>query len=206
MARNLSAAIQAALNQPTVRMILACELDTVLYDVTTSSYVQQWIRFTDAPMDVTLAGNVFSGFGQFASISTVDESNSMQASGISIVLNGLDPTTLPDAITGRYQGRNASVFVCFLDASYALTDYYVLGRWPIDVMDVRTGVESSITVKCESLFVDWQRPRTRYFADADHQSRTVVSGNTSSTPNTSDTFFKQFPTFYDKTILWGRTK
>jgi len=104
----------------------------------------------------------FTGVGQFGSVSVINESADLKASGIQCMLSGIPTTHISNALSESYSGRTAKLYIGFLNSSRVLVaDPMVIFAGRIDAMDIQIGKTASVSVSIESKLVDWERARIR---------------------------------------------
>ena len=129
------------------------------------------VRASSADRDFTFDSETYLGLGNFGSVSVIEESAEVKANGVSCTLSGVPSEFIADALNEDYQGRDAKIFLGFLDADYALIDDPLLafhGR--IDTQDIGLGGDAQISVTLESRLIDWERPRVRRYTNEDQQN------------------------------------
>jgi hypothetical protein len=60
---------------------------------------------------ITVSGHTYTGVGQFGTLSAVQEVAGVNATGVTLTLSGVDPTTIADAIDGVNQGNIAQIYL-----------------------------------------------------------------------------------------------
>lgn len=106
--------------------------------------------------NVTLpwGGHDWLGLGQIVDVSSVDESDSLEARNLTFALNIAQPSVLALAIGDvmQYRGRDARLYYCPLDVNFRLVDTPELcWRGYMDTMSVGVeGEEGKIALMCET--------------------------------------------------------
>lgn len=144
---------------------------------------------------LTWGGNTWLGVGKFGAISAVEEGTNVQARGITLTLNGLDPTLLNDVMTDYKQGLPAIIYFGIFDATGALvpnpiTSWAGKTDQPTITVD---GETASISINCENRLVEMNNSVERRYTDQD-QKRDY--------PNDRGCEFVN--SIQDTTIYWGR--
>ena len=116
--RNLTAGQIAALNSDTVRPALFAEIQTA------SGYERAWSGYND----ITWGGRTFNGTGLLGSVSGVQETSEVYASGVTLSLSGVPSAQIALALGDMRQGRSVKIWLGFFDDAHALIDtpYLVL--------------------------------------------------------------------------------
>lgn len=131
------------------------------------------LRLTGLPFDLAASvspdGEVWTSARGWGSFKPIEESADEMA-GIEFTLSGVPPGVVAEALTEKIQGRLVTVMWVVVEPGGALR--YDENAWSgkLDVMRVeRSAGTSVITVTAEHAMLDWSRPRTRYFNDADQK-------------------------------------
>lgn len=120
--------------------------------------------------DVVIGGHVYTGAGPLLNLSATQETTQLQALGITVRLNGMDPSIISLALAELYQGRVITVWVSALDTEsrQVIGAPYMLFRGRMDVMEINeTGESCDITLSCEHMLIDLDKPRLRFYTNAD---------------------------------------
>lgn len=165
MSRGLSTANESAAGARVVRPVLLARL----------AYDSAAVRVASAPFPVSFdwagtGAEIFTGVGDFGGISVIEEGADLQSYGINLQLSGVSQAHLALALGEIYRGRDARVWLGFLDESHALIDDpFVIfrGRMDTQVIDM---AEGTITLSVTSRLQDWDRERIRRLTDEDQQS------------------------------------
>lgn len=160
MSRELTAGVQTALTQPTIRPVTLVKM---LLDTP--------IHVHSAIGDIDFNGDTYLGVGNFGGITPIEESGSVAPTGIKATLTGIPAEYLSLVIGTHYQGVQADVYVGLLDADYALiVDPALAFRGRVDYADIQFGEEAKISLSIENRLVDWNRPRVRRYTHEDQQN------------------------------------
>ena len=136
----------------------------------------------------------FTGVGQFGSVSVINESADLKASGIQCMLTGVPTTHISNALSESYSGRTAKLYIGFLNSSRVLVaDPMVIFAGRIDAMDIQIGKTASVSVSIESKLVDWERSRIRRYTNEDQ--RNLYS---------TDEFCEFVVQTVEKELVWGQ--
>jgi hypothetical protein len=187
MARNITAALEAATTSSRVAPIVLVEL---VFDTVTTRVWSGW-------GDLVWGARTFTGAGTLGSVSPVEEAAELRATGLDLTLSGIPSSVLSLALSENYQGRVATVWLGALDTNtYALiADPYQSFQGRMDVMTVNDGGEAAtITISVESRMIDLERSRERRYDDTDQKM-----------DYPTDRFFEFVPSLQDITIAWGQS-
>jgi len=184
MSRSLTTAASNAASADVVRPVLLIALE----------FSDGIVRYTTSDRDVVYDSNTYTAAGNFASISAVEEGTELESHSIIVGLNGVPAANLSLAVGATYQNRAATVFMGFLDASYALVaDPFVAFKGRMNSMDIQLGETASVQLGIESRLVDWDKPRIRRYTNEDQQN--YFSG---------DKGLEFVNEMVDKDLIWGR--
>ena len=190
MTRTIATANKNETTAEVFRPVLFLFLDLDGGDVTVNSSDQDiaW-DFEGDSSDET-----FTGVGQFGSVSVINESADLKASGIQCMLTGVPTTHISNALSESYSGRTAKLYIGFLNASRVLVaDPMVIFAGRIDAMDIQIGKTASVSVSIESKLVDWERARIRRYTNEDQ--RNLYS---------TDEFCEFVVQTVEKELVWGQ--
>ena len=145
--------------------------------------------------DLTFNGKNYLGVGNLLSISAVDESTDLTATGASIVLSGIQSPLLAIARDEDYQGRPITIYLGALDDTGDLiASPTVLFSRFMDVMTIaEAGETSTISVTAENKLIAFDRSYVRRYTAEDQKI---------DYPN--DMGFEFVAKIADQEIIWGR--
>lgn len=132
-----------------------------------SGALRLWTGYGDISWD----SKTWSGSGNLASISPVEETTDIQAPGVAFKLSGI-PSAILALVDGEdYQGRTCSLWLGFLDSDGdVIADPYEVFRGLMDVMeDVEDGITATVTLRAENALVDLERPVERRYTPEDQK-------------------------------------
>jgi len=190
MTRTIATANKNETTAEVFRPVLFLFLDLDGGDVTVNSSDQDiaW------DFDGDSSNETFTGVGQFGSVSVINESADLKASGIQCMLSGIPTTHISNALSEDYSGRTAKLYIGFLNASRVLVaDPMVIFAGRIDAMDIQIGKTASVSVSIESKLVDWERARIRRYTNEDQ--RNLYS---------TDEFCEFVVQTVEKELVWGQ--
>ena len=161
MARNLTAAMQAALQAPNVRPVWLCKV------VFESGTVYVWSGIGE----LSWSGNTYVGVGRLGGVSPINESTEVRADGVVLTLSGIDPSILALVLGDVRQSKEATLHLALLDDSGAvIADPYEVFGGLVDVPRINEDPrQPSISLQCESRMIGLRRPRIRRYTDEDQQ-------------------------------------
>jgi hypothetical protein len=150
MPRNCTTTVLDALLAPLIRPALFVQ----------ATFANETIYVWSGRGNIEWNGQTWIGTGSLLNISTVEESSTVEAKGISISLSGIDNTLLQECMSEFQVSLPVYVYFGLFDANNNLLPNPILsfaGRTdqPTVDMDVQT---STITIACESLLLDMNVP------------------------------------------------
>ena len=184
MTRDIDIITQNAAAADSIRPVLFVELN----------FVSGAVRFHSALGPSTWGGNTYTGTGRLGSVSQVEEDSDLSRTPITLTLSGIPTDVLSILQSEHYQGRRATLYLGYLDASRQLVaDPIILYRGRMDTASVEQGETLMLSMTIESRFAAWDRPLERRYNNADQQSRYP-----------GDTGLQYVEQAVDKEIVWGR--
>lgn len=181
--RDMTSAMQAALEAENLRLVLFVEL----------AFGSGTVYLNSLDFDLAWNTHTWLGAGRVGKVSAVEESEAVQAYGVALTLTGVDASFLSIALSEDYQGRGVRIWVAALDDSYAVTADPILAyRGRMDNMKIVAGREATITLQCEGRLADFDRARVRRYNSEDQQ---IVYP--------TDKFFDFVPQMVSKELFWG---
>jgi hypothetical protein len=165
MSRNLSTANEAATLGDVAHIAIFAELDF------SGGAVQVWT----GTGNITTLGRTFTGLGDLAGISTVEETGEVAPTNLSLELSGVPSAMISRVLSENIRGRRVRLWLGFFTEGTlaTLVDTPIplwVGRMDPPVIK-DNGSTATITVNCESRLVDLRRPRTRRYTHEEQQRR-----------------------------------
>lgn len=116
-------------------------------------------------------GPTYLGVGAFGKISTISETQDVQANSVQLSLSGVPTDMLGEAISYCRQGQKVVISIGFLDASGAvIADPIALYVGHMDTVTVDDSPETcEISITAESRLADLKRARVQRYTDDDQQ-------------------------------------
>lgn len=181
--RNLSTAMKAAITANVVYPALLADLTFI----TGTVYVWSGIG------DLIYNGHTYQGVGSLGEVGTITEGTSVEASGTTISLFGVDPTLYADSIADIRTGLPALIrFGCFNSAG-ALVDTMILFSGLMDQPTVTENADSlDISIALESKLTNLQRANRRLWTSCEQRK-----------DYPQDMGFTFVEELQDKAIIWG---
>lgn len=152
MSRGMTTAADNAASAPLVRPAIFVFID----------FLGGAVRLHSGEGDCSWGGNTYNGVGRLGGISNISESKTIAAHGITLRL-AAPSAYVSLSLNEKYRWRPARIWLGFYDTSTGalIADPVQVFGGRISVMDIdRTNPEvTTISVDCESRFIDFSRPR-----------------------------------------------
>lgn len=162
MSRDLDPALVTEVTAAALRPVLLTEC---LFDSGT-------VRFWNGLGNLTALGDVFTGAANLLAISDYDETQRLEAQGLTLTLSGISSSILAIALAEPYQGRQCKVYIGALNAAGALvSDPYQIFSGFMDVMEItESGDTCTIAVKAENKLLLLSRTKERRYTAEDQKA------------------------------------
>jgi hypothetical protein len=121
---------------------------------------------------VTWNGSTWVGTGELLSISSIEETKSIESTQVTITLSGVPSALVAVAYGDFSQGRTARVYLGMMNvaAGTIIADPIQIFGGRLDtISDQDDGESATLTVSAESNLADLDRLRVRFFTDQDQQ-------------------------------------
>ena len=189
MARNITTAFKNATLAEVVVPFFATKLEF------NTGTLYLWNGYGDISLTAGGSTNTYTGLGDAAGISPIDEQSAVQASGANLVLNGVKSSLISTALSAQYTNRNGTIFLGLFDTSKSvISDVYTLFVGKMDVMIIRENSDTStIELKLENRLVALERAIERRYTEEDQKNLF-----------TGDKGFDFIPDLQDKQLVWGK--
>lgn len=138
------------------------------------------LEFDDGPVclhtqlgTLSFGGDEYTGAGDIGAISTMEEDSELSRSTLTLSLSGLPGDIISVVLNEQYQGRNATVFLGYLnpDTMQLVDTPLIVYRGRMDTASTEQGETLSVGLSVESRFAAWDRPLVRRYNNADQQAR-----------------------------------
>jgi hypothetical protein len=185
VSRALSAVMLAAIAANTIKPVLIVKIGT------TGADVNLWTGVGD----LTHLGETYGGVGNLGGVSPVQETQNLEAVGMSFTLTGLNPALVSMILGSMRYGRPAKMWLGLIDI-----DTNLLVDAPMkmfvgltDVPSMEDGPEvSTISITAENRLADLERPRARRYTTEDQKLT-----------DPTDLGFEYVPYLQDAVFPWG---
>lgn len=185
MARELTAAMLTAIAAGNIRPVMIAKIGT------TGSDINLWTGIGD----LTHLGETYSGVGSLGGVSPIQETQNLEAGGMSFTLTGIDPAMVSAILGNMRYGRPAKLWLGLIDVTTNLLVDAAMQMFfgLTDVPSMEEGPETStISITAENRLADLERPRSRRYT-AEDQKLT----------DPDDLGFDFVPYLQDATLPWG---
>tara|TARA_R110001632_G_scaffold57993_1_gene141556 strand:- start:5151 stop:5747 length:597 start_codon:yes stop_codon:yes gene_type:complete len=145
--------------------------------------------------DLSYSSVTYTGVGELLSISEIQETAELKASGINVSITGLKPSFIYTAKHTDYQGRLLEVMLGAFDSSGDLiVDPVVIFSGFMDTMIIyESGETSTISVSVENKLIAFERAKVRRYTAEDQKI-----------DYPTDKGFEFVAATSQKEIVWGR--
>lgn len=155
------------------------------------------LRITTTYSNLVIDNESYIGTGDIINISPITETSDTRATGVEIILNGLDTAILSAGLTEDTQGMVVEIYFGVLDTvdnadAIVDTPYQIFSGF-IDAMILKeNGESSSLTFTIENKLVTLEKAIDRRYTDQDQKN--LFAG---------DRGLEFVASLQDKTISWG---
>lgn len=197
MSRNLSSAMESAVEADLVRPIVLVQLlfDDVYDDETPPNLIHTQLYLWNGIGNLVVGGITYVGAGTLLSIGEIAESSELQANGVTATLSGITDPLLAKARDVDYQGRELKVMLGAMDASNGVISSPVtVFSGFMDTMVINDSAETAtIQITVENRLIEFERTRIRRYTAEDQKI---------DYPN--DKGLEFVAEMAEKEIVWGR--
>ena len=162
MSRTLTSGMQAAI---AAAAVVPAYFVTIYYDTAT-------VYFWSGSGTYSFGGNNYVGAGKQGGISTITETKTTTANGVTLSLSGIPSDIVATVFTEKYQGRRITILLALFDptTNVLIADPTQIFGGRVDTMTVTdSGDTAAISLTAESRYIDMGRPRIHRYTDQDQQ-------------------------------------
>jgi hypothetical protein len=160
MTRELTTAVDTAITSPSISPFFAIDL---LYDSPNELYL--WTGYGNK----VISGKTYGGIGNLISLSSVQETSEISATGANIKLSGVNSEILELAIQTPYQGRVCNIY---FGVRSDYSEYTEVFTGYMDQMNIEENPEGAlIELVVQNKLVTLERPVVRKYTAAHQKSR-----------------------------------
>lgn len=154
------------------------------------------IYLTDAASEITWGGNTYTALGHMLGFGNVEESVSLQATGVDLVMSGVPTSLVSSFLSENFIDRRVRIYKGFFNSSGAvITDPILIFSGLMDSPDFAEALEDNSTVITIPAYSQW--------AEFDKTNGRKTNSNSQSLHFTGDRGFNFVPGLKDKVITWG---
>lgn len=154
------------------------------------------VRFWTGVGQITWDSKEWTGAGQLAGISAIDESGKLKANGITVSISGVPASLLSLVLQEVRQNKSGKVWLAFLtETNEVVADPALAFTGLLDVPTIQDdGNTLAITIAYENKLRDLERPRELRYTNESQQ--TLFPG---------DLGFEYVPSLQEWNGVWGRS-
>jgi hypothetical protein len=116
------------------------------------------------------ASTTWTGLGSLLSIGAIEEGSTVEARGIVIELNGLDPVLLPGALTEFNLGLPVTIWLAAMSSGLPVVSPLILFSGVTDQPSLNIGPDAvKLSIACENLLISHDVPVERRLTPQDQQ-------------------------------------
>jgi len=187
MSRSIGSAFGTQLTSGSLRPFYAIKMN----------FISGTLLLATTYADLVIGGNTYLGTGNIIGVSPITETSDTRASGLEIVLNGLDTSILSAGLTEDTQGMVVEVYFGVLTTTSNAdavvdTPYQIFSGFIDSMVLEENGEESSLKFTVENKLITLEIPTDRRYTDQDQQN--FFSGDKGCNFVTS---------LQDKSVAWG---
>jgi len=160
MARTITAGMLTEIRATVIQPLLFAKLEFDSGD----------LRLFGGTGQLTFNSEVYTG-GDLLSISNIEETQEVRATGLVMQMSGVPSTLISDALNEDYQERPVSIWFGALDNSLILiVDPILVFKGRMDVMTPDIGPDTStLQMTAENRLISLERPSERRYTDAEQK-------------------------------------
>lgn len=184
MSRNLTTATKNEFIAPSLRPIF-------LIEATFTTTIRVWTGIGN----ISWNSQTWSGLGELLSISEIEETADVVATGIRIGLSGIAAADIQRVMNESRQGKAVNVYFGAIDSSgVVVVDPFLSFAGRMDAPEINEGAETStITIAAESKLIDLNRSMERRYTAEDQKSEYA-----------GDLGFDYVPSLQEWNGVWGQ--
>lgn len=137
-------------------------------------YLSGTLFLNTSDRDIVFDGETYVGGSGIANISSIEESQELQATGIRLTVSGVSVSNVSIALTENFKNVDATLYLGFLNSTnYTLhDDPFVIFKGKVDTQDLQVDEETAtIVIEIENRLIDWERPRIKRYTNNDQQKK-----------------------------------
>ncbi len=183
--RDLTSGVQTAIVADQVSPILFFE----------GEFASGTIRAWSGIGDLVWNSVTWSGVGSLGGISAIQESEDIQANGITVSLTGIPSSLIALTLGDVIQGKKGRIYFGFLDNSgNVIVNPVLMFEGRLDIPSIQEdGETSTIQITYESRLIELQKAKQSLYTNEDQKLRFA-----------GDLGFEFLPALQDLSISWGK--
>jgi hypothetical protein len=137
-------------------------------------YTSGTLYLNTSDRDLDFDSQTYVGGAGVASISSVEETQELQASGIQVQISGVDSSNVSIALTENFKNVDATLYLGFLNiTTYTLEDDpFIIFKGKVDTQNIQVDNETAtIVIEIENRLIDWERQRISRYTNNDQLSK-----------------------------------
>ena len=152
-----------------------------------------FVRFWSGVGNLIFNGGLFVGSGDLGMVQPATETVTMDATGASFMLSGLNDAAVTAALQESYQNRPCRLWLAVLDDLGRIVDAEQIFEGRMDIMSPEIGVDqATIVLSAENVLISKENPAGGTYTPEDQKQRFP-----------GDTLFDTVTELQDAVILWG---
>ena len=183
--RDLTSGVQTAIAADQVSPILFFQ----------GEFASGTVRVWSGIGDLSWNSVTWTGVGSLGGISAIQESEDVQANGVTVTLSGIPSDLISLTLDDAVQGKTGKVYFGFLDASGAvIADPILMFEGRLDIPSIQEDGETSvIQITYESRLIELQKAKQSLYTHEEQKTRFA-----------GDLGFEYVPSLQDLNITWGK--
>lgn len=152
------------------------------------------VRLWSGYGSITYDSETYTGTGHLGRITTIEETQRLQANGVTFQISGIPSSLISVTLSEDYQGRPITCWFAVLNsAGQLISDPYQTFSGKMDVMEIHDdGDTSIISIRAESDLIDLRESREKRYTPEDQKIKYP-----------SDQGLDFVPTIQDTEVVWG---
>ena len=133
-------------------------------------YTSGTLYLNTSDRDIVFDSNTYVGGSGIANISSIEESQELQANGIQLTVSGVSSSNVSIALTENFKNVDATLFLGFLNTdNYTLhDDPFIVFKGKVDTQNLQIdGDTATIVIEIENRLIDWERQRISRYTNND---------------------------------------
>lgn len=158
-------------------------------------YTSGTLYLNTSDRSLTFDGDEYIAGAGIANISSIEETQELQASGVQVQISGVDSSNISIALTENFKNIDTTLYLGFLNTStYVLEDDpFIIFKGKIDTQNIQVdGETATIVIEIENRLIDWERQRISRYTNNDQLSK-----------HSGDVGLEFVQQLVEKELFWG---